>query len=129
MTLKKFFLGTVFALCAGMFVGTLTNCVGYVETSRVGYYEDDDYVYYPDYGVYYSQRHHQYVYQDGNTWTRRDAPSDVSISVLSSSPSYQMSFHDAPEHHHSEMRRQYPGHGRDHDNGNGKDHDKHKDRD
>jgi len=131
MTLKNRFIGAGLALCMGVSLGLLTNCVGYVETSRVGYVsEDDDYVYYPDYDVYYSQRHHQYVYQNGNSWERRDEPSTVSISVLGTSPSYQMTFHDSPEHHQDDMRRKYPGHRQDHDNG--RDHDdngKHKGQD
>lgn len=128
MALKKYFFASGLALCMGVTAGILTKCVGYVDTARVGYvYEDDDYVYYPEYEVYYSQRHHQYLYQDGNTWIRRDAPSYVSISVLSSSPSYQMSFHDSPERHHSEMRRQYPKRGQDHNSNDGKGQDTHKD--
>ena len=100
---------------------TLAGCVGYVEESRgprrssppVVYVEGsigerEDYVYYPGYEVYYSSYRRQYYYMDGGAWVWRPAPPRVSISVLLGSPSVRMDFHDTPEHHHSQIMRDYP---------------------
>ncbi len=119
MNLKNLFSGTGLVISLTFPASMLTSCIGYVEPSRTVYVEDD-YVYYPEYEVYYSQRHHDYIYVEGSTWTRRSSP-NVSISVLSSSQSVGMDFHDSPERHHSNVVHKYPKHGRDH--GNEKDHD------
>jgi hypothetical protein len=70
--------------------------------------EQDDYVYYPGYEVYYSNRRHQYMYRDGNTWVSRPAPANVQIDVLLASPSVRMDFHDTPAQHHENVVRNYP---------------------
>jgi len=120
MNWKNLFSGTGLVISMIISTGILTSCAPYVAAD--GYvYEDDDYVYYPEYGVYYGSRHNQYIYTDGSRWTRGNSP-NVSVSVLASSQSVPMNFHDAPPHHHSEVLGKYPGHSHDHENGNGKDH-------
>lgn len=121
------------ALCAGCVYAEPTrpvvyqqpsHTVVYQEQPRVVVVEQDDYVYYPQYEVYYSNRRRQYGYRDGNAWAWRPAPPGISVNVLYSSPSVRMDFHDAPEHHHSNVVRTYPrnwmgnnGHGRKNDHG------------
>lgn len=110
-------------LC-GVFSGTLTGCVGYVDGPRQGgvYVQpplvqveapivvQDDYVYYPGYQVYYSSYRRQYIYQDGRSWVSRPAPPRVSVDVLFASPSVRLDFHDSPAIHHASVVRQYPKH-------------------
>jgi len=77
---------------------------GYVSGS-VALADTDDYIYYPGYEVYYSNRHHQYFYRDGNSWVRRSEPPRTFVR---NAPSVHMDFHDSPEHHHAEVVRRYP---------------------
>jgi len=102
---------------------TLTGCVGYVDGPSAGIYAappvvevgvavQDDYVYYPDYEIYYSSSRHQYAYREGNAWVSRPAPHGVSLDALRGSRSVRMDFHDSPEHHHSEVVKQYPKNGK-----------------
>jgi len=117
MNNKEIFLQTNkvgFALCFAL-LGALTGCVGYVDGPGAGYSAQpgvavvqDDYVYYPQYECYYSVSRHQYAYRNGRNWVSRPAPRGVSESVLRSSPSVRMNFHDAPAQHHAEVARQYP---------------------
>jgi hypothetical protein len=112
------------AAIAGVLLGVLTGCVGYVD-DRPGYARgyapppayagsgfevQDDYVYYPAYQVYYSSYRHQYVYQDGRSWVTRPAPPRVRVDVLFASPSVRLDFHDSPSVHHAAVVRQYPKH-------------------
>lgn len=104
---------------AGLLVGasvllSLTGCVA----DGGGYYRGnsasasiaftDDYDYYPGYETYYSRNRHEYVYRDGNTWVRRSEPFGVRREQLTVAPVVRMDFHDAPEHHHDVVVRQYP---------------------
>jgi len=121
MNLEKTFFKTNkvgFVLCAAL-LGTLTGCVGYVDSPRQGsvYVEpavqttvvvQDDYVYYPNYEVYYSSSRHQYAYLEGGAWVSRPAPRGVPVNVLLASPSVRMNFHDSPANHHAAVVRQYP---------------------
>ncbi len=101
------------ALC-----GVLTGCVGYVDgggypASRSGYSRggvvtQDDYVYYPSQQVYYSSNRRQYTYQNGGSWVTQSSPPRGSASVLRSSPSVAMNFHDSPQGHHASVAKQYP---------------------
>ncbi len=105
---------------AAAFLVTLTGCVGYVDGPRAGVYMEpavqvdagfvgqDDYVYYPGYQMYYGSRSHRWYDREGSSWVAHPAPRGVSVEVLHSSPSVRMDFHDSPEHHHSEVVRQYP---------------------
>ena len=97
----------------------LTGCVGYVESPRAGMYVappvvetdaymQDDYVYYPNYQIYYSNRRHQYAYQDGPNWVYRQSPRGVSIHRLQATPSVRMDFQDSPAQHHQTVLQQYP---------------------
>lgn len=102
-------------ILGAVLLATLTGCVGYVDGPRAGIYaepavfvEQDDYIYYPGYDVYYSDRRHQYAYQDGGAWVSRPAPRGVSVDVLVASPSVRMDFHDSPAHHHTEIAQKYP---------------------
>jgi hypothetical protein len=82
----------------------------YVEPPMVqaGVVIEDDYVYYPSYQIYYSNRRHQYAYQDGPNWIYRQSPRGVSIHRLRASPSVNMEFHDSPAYHHQTVVQQYP---------------------
>jgi hypothetical protein len=105
---------------AAAFLVTLTGCVGYVDGPRAGVYMEpavqvdagfvgqDDYVYYPGYQMYYGSRSHRWYDREGSSWVAHPAPRGVSVEALHSSPSVRMDFHDSPEHHHSEVVRQYP---------------------
>lgn len=102
--------------------GALTGCVDYVDrpnqttpygSNRPGYagntnYYQDEYVYYPDHEVYYNRNRGQYVYQDNGVWLTRTSPRRVSASVLQSSPSVRLDFHDSPQAHHATVAKQYP---------------------
>src|SRR5688572_13107112 len=79
-------------------LSTLGGCVTHVDGPRTGsvYVESpretvivtsDDYVYYPDYEVYYSRRHHHYIYQERGSWVSYREPRHVSVRVLVASPS------------------------------------------
>lgn len=65
---------------------------------------EDDYDYYPAYEVYYSRRHRDYYYRDGQAWVRRPAPP----RGFQRGPFVPMTFHDAPDHHHPEIIKTYP---------------------
>lgn len=104
-------------LCA-IFASALAGCVvpreggAYVE-APVGYVEsrpvvEPEYVYYPGYQVYYNSHTRQYSYQQGHSWVSRPEPPRVSASVLLTSPSVRMDFHDSPASHHAAVVRQYP---------------------
>ncbi len=107
-------------LCATL-LGTMTGCIGYVDGPRAGIYAEpavqvdagfvveDDYVYYPDYQMYYGSRSHRWYNREGSSWVAYSAPRGVSVDELRGSRSVRMDFHDSPEHHHSEVVRQYPG--------------------
>lgn len=107
-------------LSCTLLAGMLAGCVGYVEEPRRVYVAppavqvetavvvEDDYVYYPSYQVYYSSRHHHYVYLEGRSWVTRPAPPRVSVDVLFRSPSVRLGFRDSPSLHHAEVVRQYP---------------------
>jgi len=124
---------------SAVLLATLTGCVGYVDGPRAGVYagpsafvEQDDYIYYPGYDVYYSDRRHQYAYQDGGAWVSRPAPRGVSVDVLVASPSVRMDFHDSPAHHHAAVAQQYPRNwappGSNHDQQENRKDDKHEER-
>ena len=72
----------------------------------------DDYVYYPDYEIYYNNTRHLYVYYEGNGWVTRREPPRTWARELPSAPSVRLEFHDAPQHHHAEIVRTYPKHGK-----------------
>jgi hypothetical protein len=114
---KKLFRKTDMALLAlgAVLLTTLTGCVGYVEGPHYAVNDEpavfvaqDDYVYYPGYNVYYSDRRHQYAYQEGGAWVSRPAPRGVSVDVLLASPSVRMDFHDSPAQHHAQVVQKYP---------------------
>jgi hypothetical protein len=94
---------------------TLAGCLGYVDQPRhrsarvvQPVLVEEEYVYYPSYQVYYGSRSHQYYYQEGSSWVARPAPATLSVSVLLSSPSVPMAFHDAPAAHHAQVIQTYP---------------------
>ena len=113
---KLFFQSKIFrlGLCAVALV-TFTGCVARLDGPRVGVYAEpevfvaqDDYVYYPQYECYYSVSRHQYAYREGNNWVARSAPREVSVKVLTASPSVRMDFHDSTAQHHATVAKQYP---------------------
>jgi hypothetical protein len=121
----------------------LAGCVGYEDRPRERHVrvvqatyvqpvvvEQEDYVYYPSYQMYYGRRSHQYYYQEGSSWVARPAPQGISVSVLLSSPSASMEFHDSPAMHHAQVIQTYPRTwAQSHENKNGKHGDKDEDRD
>jgi len=103
--------------CTAILV-TLTGCFTEGSGRRTGYQGrmsgqvmvsyQDDYDYYPGYEVYYSRNRREYVYRDGNQWVRRSEPRGIPASVLLSTPSVRVDFHDSPEQHHAAVVRSYP---------------------
>lgn len=103
------------------FLITLTGCMNERSTRYSGYHGNrssghmqvavnfqDDYDYYPGYETYYSRNRREYVYRHNNRWVRQSEPSGVSLTVLLSSPSVRLDFHDSPERHHEQVTRSYP---------------------
>ena len=103
-----FLAGSVLALFFLVACNEPTESRGFTGISgdRIG----DDYVYYPSYEVYYVQSRNEYVYYDSttSTWVRTSKPTQVWAKDISGAPSVKMSFHDGPEHHHTDIVREYP---------------------
>ncbi|MEJ1971617.1 MAG: hypothetical protein WDM96_03675 [Lacunisphaera sp.] len=77
-------------------------------TGIAGDHIGDDYVYYPSYEVYYVPTRSEYIYYDGTAWVRTTKPTQAWARDISGAPYVNMTFHDAPEHHHTEIKRAYP---------------------
>ncbi|HVU25386.1 MAG TPA: hypothetical protein VHE13_14765 [Opitutus sp.] len=92
------------SLCA--FAGCVAES-GYASysTGPDYYASPDDYIYYPAYGIYYSDRHHDYIYRDHAHWVHHREPPR---GFRTGSPSVHMEWHDSPEHHHAEVEHRYP---------------------
>ena len=104
----------VLVLTAALLV-TLSGCVGYVERPRAAavyvepvFIEVDDYVYYPRYQMYYGSRSQRYYYQEGHAWVAHPHPRGVSTSVILSSPSVRVDFHNGLPTHHPQVIKTYP---------------------
>lgn len=105
-------LSGVLALLAGCYA-TQTATSPYsqpVYTTAVGQpvyggsYGPDDYVYYPGAEVYYNTSRHEYVYPRNGRWVRQTQAPRISVW----GPSVHLTLRDGPEHHHDQIRREYP---------------------
>ncbi len=105
---NKLFLSAGLLIFGAISTGTLTGCAGNATHSGPRLDDQENYVYYPDYGIYYSVDQRQYVYLEGDTWSRSASPSNIPVKVLNASRSVQMPFHDSPEDHNSEVLKKYP---------------------